>query len=43
MMLGANLNLIQARNMSVATNFKTKFEEAYTKKMELQSRVPPKM
>jgi hypothetical protein len=42
-MLGANLNLTQARNMSVATNFKTKFEEAYAKKMELQSRVPPKI
>jgi len=29
--------------MSVATNFKTKFEEAYQKKIELQAKVPPKI
>jgi len=31
------------RSMSVATNFHRQFEEAYEKKMELQSKVPPKI
>lgn len=31
------------RSMSVASNFHGQFEEAYAKKMELQSKVPPKI
>jgi hypothetical protein len=31
------------RSMSVASNFHRQFEEAYAKKMDLQSKVPPNL